>query len=356
MKYLGNKKILLILLYVFSFSFIFSNIIEYYESNKYGFALREIHPSRLQDFEYVLIYENRGSIETRRLLEKNKEIARWERRNRFSGTYVETQYKNNEIVLVVHYSGGRLVKEEIYFEGSVSEIREYSYRSNNLLETILYNAKGTHLFTYRYSRDGRGRLTSVVKLQKDEEGNFIEVASFSFQYSDHFLSMQIFIEGDEVLKFIYTKGRLHTVEETKGGELVYRKEFPLDKDIATETDFVKKENTNRVYDKEGRVVKEIVVNENGEKSQIFFTYNEDGLLIERKVRAPKIRELFTYEYDSEGQLVLVEYFLNSKIMWRREYSNLRDYEESIFKDGDVVYKALFSDGQFVKALEIGVEN
>lgn len=353
--YLVNKKTSFFILYLLVFSLAFSNLTEYYESNEFGVAFREIHSSQLTNYKYVLIYENRGALETRRLLENNKEIARWERRNRFTGTYIETEYKDNEVRLVVHYSGGRLVKEEIYFEGSVSEIREYNYRSNNLIETVLYNAKGDFLYSHRYTKDSRGRLISASKYEKVEEDKIIETASFSFQYSGQFLSMQIFIEGDNILKFIYSQGRLSTIEETQKGELIYKKDFPLDNKVSSEKDFLKNEHIDRAYDKNEKITKETLINKDGSKSIITYSYDDDGLLIEKNIRAPKLREKYIYEYDEDEKLSYTEYFINNKLVWSREYTSLRDYIESTYKSGQVVYKAMYTDQQFVKSLYIGVE-
>lgn len=331
-----NRRLTSIILYILFASSLWSQTL-YYESTQYGLPIREISSGRVEEFEFVLVYQKTGSRVVRRLLQDSAEIRKWERLVKWKDTYTETEFEKRDVVNRSFVEGGLLVKEEIYFEGQVSEIRIYHYSRRELIKTTIQNAAGEILYTNKYLTSSNGRLTRVVR----EEPNKTE-SVYSYQYSENELLRMVSTEEDYTVTYRYISGHLFSMEKKQNDEVIYYKEEPIEGVRKTiENDFLIDLKIESSYDSDGNILKKIKW-KGSVKTISLYRYRDDRLS-EKLVRGKGYRDRYTYSYDSEGDLLEKVQYRDELILRSSVYSAPSDYIERVYRDGVPLFELVYRD-------------
>lgn len=314
----------------------------YYRADKSGAVFNQIGVSRIDEFEYVLSVEDLDNAVIRQLFENQKEIRRWERiyedRKARPGQWQETELVGAKKLSTSYFENFRLVKEEIYFENRVSEVREYRYSGRDLISTIVKTPDEKVIYTTTYTRGSNGRLLRATNTFEDGG-----VTYSVYGFLDFDLRNQIHNYNGYSFQYNYFKGKLTSSEEWIGTDLVYRKVEQDENGEAVEEDFTQDKKIVRSFDEDDRVIKEVTYI-GSSKIVIDYTYNDDDLVSEKYISSDGRRERVTYEYDEEGELSKSVVFINGVLTRELVYAeSAQDYTETVYRNGAPFIRIVFKD-------------
>lgn len=309
----------------------------YYEATAFGIPIREISSAQIEEFEYVLIYSESDNRVVRQLLKETKEIKKWERIIKWKDTYQETEYDKEHIVSIIYVEGALIIREDLYFEGELSEIRRYTYENRELKGTTVENAKGELLYHNKYLTATNGRLARVVQSQPNK-GDLI----YSYQYSGNDLQHVITQESDLTINYRYKKGKLFSVEHKKGDQLLFYKENPLEGVKKTiQKDTLSDLYIQNFYNTQNRIIQSITWKDN-EKSVASYQYDKKGNLIEKTIRSKGSTERYQYSYQEE-KLSTRSYYKNEELLKKALFSAPNDYVETLYRKGVPLFEITYKD-------------
>lgn len=309
----------------------------YYEATKFGMPIREISSSQAEEFEYILIYQATDNSVVRQLLHLGNEIKKWEREIKFKGTYNEKEFDKGVLVAIIFVESDLLVKEDIYFDGEISEIRYYTYENRKLKKTTVKTPQDKELYTNSYLTSSNGRLTKVVQ-SIPNQGESV----YSFQYSDNQLQRVIAKESILTVTYLYKNGKLFSIEKLRDGESFYYKEYQLD-GIAKTIERDKDENLyiQNFYNKKNQLIEKISwIDDN--KTITLYTYDSNGNLIKETIRGKAINQRYEYYYQSD-QLVKRKFFDMDELIKEANYSDKNNYIEIVYKNGVATFETTYVD-------------
>lgn len=334
-------KIIIFLFLFFSSTSLLLGETYYYEATEFGTAIREISSARVKEFEYVLMYEKNGNRVLRQLLQNGVELKKWEQIIKWKGTYVESEFNDGIIVNRIHVEGNFIVKEELFFEGLLSEIRTFIYIKRELSKMIVQDATGKELYTNRYLTASNGRLTRVVQeFPKEME---LPESVYSYQYADNDLSRMVAQEKKRTVTYAYIKGKLASVEKKEGDEVYYYREEPLPGVLKTvENDFVSDLKIERSYDEDDKLFRKVIWS-NLEKTIFDYTYDENGYLAEEQIRGKGFLDRYFFKNDDEGNRITHEYFRNTIKLRTAKYTSAGDYIEIIYREDLPLFRVTYKD-------------
>lgn len=309
----------------------------YYEATKFGMPIREISSGQAEEFEYVLIYQSTDNSVVRQLLQDGNEIKKWEREIKFKGTYNEKEFDNGILSSIIFVESDLLVKEDIYFDGELSESRYYSYENRQLKKTTVKDTDGKELYTNSYLTASNGRLTKVVQTLVDG-GESV----YSFQYSDNQLQRVVAKENILTVNYLYKNGKLFSIEKLRNGESFYYKEYQLEGiDKTIEQDKDEDLYIQNFYNKKNQVTQKISWSK-GDKTITHYSYDKEGNLIKETIRGKGINDRYEYYYEGDF-LAKRKFYSFDELIKEATYSGKKDYIEIVYKNGVPTFETTYVD-------------
>ena len=115
-----------------------------------------------------------------------------------------------------------------------------------------------------------------------------------------------------------------------------------------------KEEWERSFDSQGRIIKETGVNSKGERELIDYGYTQDKLT--RKARqTPGDLELWLYSYNQEGWESIEEYWVNGRLLKKIYHEKPGYFIEEVFIRGKPFLKVYWEEGVRVREVSSGEE-
>jgi hypothetical protein len=315
----------------------------YYRSDWVGVALEPIDRYRRNEFEYVLTVVREKTKETRILTRSRKEWKRWEalfdERGEKTG---ETEYEDGVITArSVFDKNGRLKTEELYTTGELTQKKIYSYSARGIDFVDTLDAKGERLYTDEYELDPSGRLRSMRRVYPDNT-----VAIIHYTYGDGILVGEWEYREGRITDTKYNEyGQAQYQEEWDKDELVSVKEYSYNKDTGklekeTEKDASAKTKTDRFYDADGNVTREVTVDASGEPVEVTYVYQDEKKVSMRRKSVIGVEE-WKYFYDAEGALAREEYYRRGLLEMRTVYTDADSWYEEILREETVIIRVYY---------------
>jgi hypothetical protein len=327
--------------------------IRYYISNDLGMALEEIGWYRREEFPHILVVRTEGTREIRSLLYEGEELQRWER-----DPAEERVYRGSELQQRRKYDKeGRVIEEQLYSGGSLSQRTLYYYNRDLLERTETFDADGLLLYRDYYRLSPDGRLRRVTREQEDRQ-------------EDQRLALGDGARGVEEERYGNNKeqrinrydqeGRFVEREYWYEGQLLerervqYRGEGELRLSSRLE-EFSPERTTSSSYDEEGRLVL-IEVSEGGEEiERTVHQRDERGRIVETTKRGPRGIENWRFEYGSEEEPVREEYRLRGALERITLYSTEEQLRvEELYREGRLFMRVHYRSEQ--KVMEEFISN
>jgi YD repeat-containing protein len=331
--------------------------IQYFVSNDLGMALEEIGWYRREEFPYILMVETAGSRETRILLHQGEEMQRWEYE---AGE--QRVYRDSELEQIMRYDeGGRLIEEQLYSEGVLSQRTVYYYSRDMLERTETFAPDGSLLYRDFFKLSPDGELRRVKREDPREDQRFALGKGTKAAAEERYGNSR-----ERRINRYDSQGRLVEREYWYEGRLMERERFQYRAEggqlsRSTLEELSLERSTRSSYDEKGRVVL-VEVSERGQQiERTVHRRDAQGRIVETTTRGPRGIESWSFEYDPEGQLAREEYRLRgslekitlyskegeerlrveelyreSRLFMRVYYRSERKVREEFLKDGEVV--------------------
>jgi hypothetical protein len=326
-----------------------SGTIRYYISNDLGMALEEIGWYRREEFPHILVVRTEGSRETRTLLYEGEELQRWERdpeeERSYRGTELELQQLHR------YDNGDRVMEEQLYADGSLSQRTLYYYNRDVLEHTETFAPDGLLLYRDYYRLSTDGRLRRVTRVQEDRRGD----QRLALGDGTRGVTEERYGNNQERRINRYDQeGRLVEREYWYEGQLLerervqYRGEGELRSSALLE-EFSPERRTVSSYDEEGRVVL-IEVSEGGEQTErTVHQRDEQGRILETTRRGPRGIENWRFEYGAEEEPVREEYRLRGSLERVTLYSAQEQSRvEELYREGRPFMRVHYRSEQKVR--------
>lgn len=325
--------------------------IEYFRSDDIGITLEKIDWYRVDEFEYVVTLEARGSTYIKRLLKNQVEIKRWEtvydkRRRKLQ----ESEYDDNKLVSVLLYNkNGGIAEERLYSDNELTEKKLYYYSRRGLSKVETFDKDRKLLYEDYYTLSRKGRLRSVIRIWPN--GN-MRISRFEYgsgvlveqrEYLDERLYITRFDRAGRVIDWEQWKDE--TLEKSR--VVVYNPETGK---ITREEEADHLNNTGvvRIYDKEGKLLSEEATGDTRKASTVSFEYDSRGRLSIKRVKGPLGIEEWRYFYDDSDKLVKEEYWRRGFHEKTTYYTGEGSYYEEIYRDNEVFLRVYYKNDKKVK--------
>ena len=321
--------------------------IQYYVSNDLGMALEQIGWYRREEFPYILRVETVGPRETRTLLHQGEELQRWEYE---AGE--QRVYKNSLLEQRLRYDeSDRLIEEQLYSEGKLSQRTVYHYNGDVLGRTETFGADGVLLYRdfYRLSPDGELRRVTREDSPADQR--------FALKEGTRGVTEERYGNSRERRINRYdSQGRLVEREFWHEGQLMERERIQYrgeeEQRLSSTFEQLSLERlTLSSYDEQGRVVR-VEVSEKGEPiERTVHRRDEEGRIVETTTRGSRGIENWRYEYDPEGRLAREEYRLRGsleKITLHSREGEERLRVEELYREGRLFMRVHYRSEQKVR--------
>ena len=356
MRKLKKNISLIILILFFIQGSLFSNT-RYYQSNDIGMKLKEINEADISTYEYILIIDKRSDQEKRNLYLENELIKRWELSLYNNKNVREERVFNKEVLESLRYFDrrGRLIEEHLYSDNLFTQKTMYIYGENQeLFQTKTFNNTGALIYYEKYDFNRLGMIRKVKRIWSDGR---IQVSSFI--YGKGRLVEEVFSTKNEMTISRYDdSGKLLIIEVWKKEDNIRNTHFFYKKDGSLESSL---ENnlaggfeTEKKYNTEERLSKEIITKSNKTISETTYFYDDEGRKIKMNKVSDKGLEEWAFYYDSEGDLDREEYYQRGILEKRTVYTNDNSYYEELFRYGELLIRVFYEDD--VKIKEEFLEN
>ena len=181
--------------------------------------------------------------------------------------------------------------------GKILEFSDFIYdEDGHLLEEKFYDPSGKYRGKIEYTY-ALGKIAQEIL--KDVDGKLISTKEFNF----HNKTMDIVVldpNGTTIMRHHI----IHDNMKVKGGKEINGKI---------------KDQFSVSYDKQGRVSLFRFTREDGTSlSEIYYTYDEMGRLVSRKLKDDSGESICKYEYDASGKLISYTYFNGSEGNWVKD--------------------------------------
>lgn len=324
----------------------------YYESNDIGMKLKEISEEDIRKYKYVLFVEETEEMEKKSLYSEKELIKRWELSLYNTRNVREERTYSGETLESVRYYDrrGRLTEEDLYSEDLITQKTVFFYRENQeLYQTKTFDNKGYLLYYEDYEFNRHGMIRRVKRTWGDGR---IQVSSFI--YGKGQLVEEVYSSDKEMtISRFDESGRLKLIEVWKEGELLKDKTFFYNKKdgllVSTlEKNLVGGLETQNLYDKEGRLSKEIVTKGDVTSYENTYFYDEEGRKSKMKKVSDRGLEEWSFYYNSEGDLNREEYFNRGMLERRTVYTSDNSYYEELFRYGELLIRVYYEDEAKIK--------
>ena len=315
----------------------------YYRSNPLGMSLETISPDRLGEFPYILSVTKEKDWEVRVLRSKEGEVGRWElefdRQGRKTG---ERYYRQGQLEMEIEFIDGEVSVERRFEDGELGETRAYSYEGKDLLGVSVIDNEGSLLYREIYRRAAQGRLRRLARVYEDRR------TESAFAYSEGRLYEEWHGDDDGGKLFRYGSMGKIAEEVWEGTELVSVEDYVYGEDHTRSQHREEDNQVDRLYDVEGRLLKEETREGDSRSSLNSFLYDGD-LLVEKTQLTKSLKEIWRYSYSEDGERLLrEEYLQNGKIVTVISYTGEKSYHEEVYRNGKPALRLHFEDGQKVR--------
>jgi hypothetical protein len=320
--------------------------VQYYVSNDLGMALERIGWYRQEEFPYILLVMTEGGRETRTLLYQGLEVQRWEFEEGEQRIYRDSQLEQRRRYDI----GNRLIEDQLYAEGSLTQRTLYHYNRDLLERTETFGADGRLLYRDFYSLSPDGQLRGVTR----EDGR----GDQRFALADGAKSVAEERYGNSRERRINRydqEGRLAEREYWYDGQLLERERFEYRDDgeklSSSRLEELSLERvTLRSYDDEGRIIRVEVTEGERQIQQTVHVRDGQGRIVETTTRGPRGIENWLFEYD-EQELVREEYrirgFLERITLYSRQGQE-RIRVEELYREGQVFMRVHYRSEQKIR--------
>ncbi len=311
----------------------------YYESNALGLPIREIREFRIDEFEYVLVAEERDGTLVRTLLKDENEFKRWELESREGLLVSEVVYVEGALSESRSYDNGALTEEVFYDNGEIAERRIYDYSAGFLKEVRAVDGGDNLIYVDSYERSAVGRLRRVNRTTGEEKDES------AFIYSGGDLVEEWHGRDDEGVLFRYHDGKKLAEETWEGLKLLLAeeiKEINGKKEVVVE-DAALGTTTTRYYDQEDRLKIQRTETEEDLVEHVRYDYQDEKVSQKTSITR-NAKEDWIYEYDESGDVIRETLVRNTWVEKVIEHTGEDEYYEEIYRDGEPALRVYFKNG------------
>jgi hypothetical protein len=322
----------------------------FYQSDWVGITLAPIDQYRRNEFEYVLGVTRENAKETRILYRQKKEWKRWEMIFNDRGEKTEeSEYEDRTLTARSTFDNkGRLKTEHRFTKGLLAEKRLYSYSARGLDFVDTLDGKDIRLYTDEYELAPSGRLRGMRRVFPDKT-----VAIIHYTYGDGLLVGEWEYHEGRILDTKYNEyGQALYQEEWEKDELVGVKEYSYNKQsgkLEKETDKnpAAKTRTDRFYDGDGTLSREVTIDASGEPVEFTYAYDGEKKVLTRKKSGIGVEE-WKYTYNGNGDLTQEEYYRRGLLEMRTVYKDKNSWYEEILRDETVIIRVYYLKEKKIK--------
>lgn len=323
---------------------------ELYRSNAAGMRLERIPRSSMSLHRYVVEYERREGLETERFFEDGK-LLREFRRAAGPGTTVREEEYSGEALVAVRLldAEGRDVSEELYSDGELSERREYRYRDGRVVRRLVFNSEGEQYRSDEYRYGSGGALSQVRSVDADGVGRTAYYAALDGRLIEEYHELPQLSIRVRYLRNGLPSDRTEFRNNELSLSVLYEYDAAHESTLTAtrETDHERGTETVRRYNLDGEIAEEAVYQDGRLQTGFQYSYDE-GLLVERRGIGRAAAELETYEYDEEGELLLVRFLSGGVVRRERSYLDNGAYTDLLYRGGEAVLRTHYSDDRRIR--------
>lgn len=321
---------------------------QWYASNALGLAVRPIDASVRTEHEFTLHVEAQPGGESRTLFRDGEEIRRWSV-TREGGRRIEEVYDADLLAGLTEYDElGRLVREEEYAQGVLTERKRYVYEQGRMASVTVTDANGETAYTDQYSYWRSGDLRGVERLPAEPS----DTREVSYTYRDGRLVEEVIDTGTTIERFVFDgDGRLALREVREDVDesfrLAEREERTYRADGTLWSVRVSRYQVNesvlRQYNTDGRLVEEITRRDGQVVEQVARTYAGERLQTETRTGTDRT-EVWDYEYrDDERDPAVVRYVVDGIVQRVDRYQSDGTRTEEVYQRGELVLRVYFQE-------------
>lgn len=314
---------------------------EVFRSNAAEMRLERIDQAERELHRYVI--EVGRNAEFERFFDGGELIREARRVPGPAGTVREEEYRMGELVAVrLLDSEARSISEEFFSDGALTERREYRYRGDLLVETLIFNDRGELVRSdeFQYASGGGLRVVRMVDgAGRTRNAYYAAIDGRLLEEYHEGVYSDIRVRYDE---FGRPLDEIEYVDGARRMSTLYAYESASDAVASTvrEIDHPRDREIVRTYTADGDILEEREYLSGAFEGGFVYIYREE-LLVERQGRgvSADLRELF--EYDEDGELQEVKYFRAGELQRLRRYQDANEYIDSLYRDGEVVLRSLY---------------
>jgi YD repeat-containing protein len=242
----------------------------------------------------------------------------------------------------VYDAAGRLLQEEQYRGGALTQKSVFTYTGNKLRRMRVLDADGKVTATEEYDYLTNGSLREVRRTDASGGGMLS-----SFTFGSGGLAEERNTIGDTLFIARYdARGRVTSREQRKGGDRVLREDFTYRPD--TDTLLSSRENappegrvTDRRYDDAGRLIGETTSVRGVDAEVISYVHDDQGRVTAKTRRSPAGQETWRYTVAASGSVTREEYYRRGSLEKVTSYGEGKLRTEELYRDGDLFMKVSY---------------
>lgn len=322
-----------------------SSQVSYYNSNRSGMLLNEITISERDEYYIKKDIDNLNKT-IEQTLYKDGKVKKTTKEffNMDFSRLIRSHVKEGDISSDILYFNGR-VSEKKNFKDSILETKEvYKYNGFNELTSIEYfDENDSLIYSDLYYRNIDKSLRKIVRTANEGYRNY-------WYYKDGNITESWFIDGNLKVRSEFDDNS-NIIKKTgfEDEEIIYYEDYhySIEGILERSVKYEETEEIEKIYNQLGLVLEKNII-ENGLLKIKYNNTYKDGYLVKESVGGHGQTEVTEYTLDSEGEPILTEYFVNSKLKRR----NIKDGEDSeiieYYKNDELYLKEFYTHKERVK--------
>lgn len=326
---------------------------EWYSSDSLGFPIARIGWYRMREFEWTLRRDHQsGSDKDVLTLFQNGDVKEKTERSLYSNGLpksILTFREDRQDHMLLLDPLGKTTTEIFFENGEEKWIVELVYRGFDLLQTVWKDGERRTVFTDRFYRGAQGRLRRVVRTFEDGS-----TAQAAWVYGPNGLSLEWSQENGTEKSFAYnalgllTGQALYQDNGLKESKSWIYKEKELT--ASAEANIPDQTEIKRYFGEKGVLIREETYKKGEIVAETGFEYASDGTLDAKERQTGRLRERWSYKYDSAGKVAEETYEVNGQIDTVSAFSAGEEIRQDLYFQGEKVLELHFMDGE--KVLEV----
>jgi YD repeat-containing protein len=279
-----------------------------YRSNGAGMLLEPIPAWRRDEFEWTLTVQDAGPVLVRRLLEKGREVRRWEISSAGTGREEKEFASGSLEARRLSSADGTLAIEESFRAGALVERTAFTWSDGMLAQARTTGPDGVLLRTdeYLYRRNG-----SLREVRRSVPSGAVDGARFFWGSTGIAQARSTAGTGLFVTRYD-AEGRVTSRERRAAGALVSREEFvfrPGSGALESSVESLPGQGriVRRQYDEAGRLILETAEGSKDAGERTEYTRDAEGKLTAKKRLGLLGLEEWRYAYAAGGELSVERY-------------------------------------------------